>query len=296
MKNIILRQNSFFSISIFLSLLSSPVLSHPGQVNEHGMGHALLSTGHVAPLVMIGAIVGILMLSRKKALMLIGNLGLFSYLFYEVFIHSIDNSLLFGLEFLLIGGFLALASWRVTYWIFKIGIMGMKSLKSMLHQSIDYINRFIKFPSVQAHCDIPCKIYDPAIAIISALSVVRLIDIIEENRSNGDKLSADYDNTITRCIQRKEEESEKLKQEIRVIWGDYFKEPQFNKFPKIHSLTHQIMILASAVKQKIDREDASQLLELVNQFSEVFWSTKGVETERKISPYPPSLSVVRPKL
>jgi nickel superoxide dismutase len=166
----------------------------------------------------------------------------------------------------------------------------------VLHQSIEYINKFIKFPSVQAHCDIPCKIYDPAIAIISALSVIRLIDIIEENRSNSDKLSADYDNTIIRCVQRKEEESEKVKQEIRIIWGDYFKEPQISEHPEIHALTHQIMILASAVKQKTSREDANQLLELVNQFSEVFWSTKGVKTERKIAPYPPSLSVVRPKL
>ena len=296
MKNFILKQKSFFPISIFLSLLSSSVLSHPGQISEHGMGHALLSTEHVSPIIIIGAIVGILMLSSKKNLMIIGNLGLFGYLLYEVFAHSVDNSLLFGLEFLLIGGFLALASWRVTYWIFRIGIVGTKSLKSALHQSIEYINKFIKFPSVQAHCDIPCKIYDPAIAIISALSVIRLIDIIEENRSNSDKVSADYDNTIIRCVQRKEEESEKVKQEIRIIWGDYFKEPQLSEYPEIHALTHQIMILASAVKQKTSREDANQLLELVNQFSEVFWSTKGVETERKIAPYPPSLSVVRPKL
>ena len=296
MKNIVLRQKIFFPISIVLSVLSSPVLSHPGQIGEHGMGHALLSIEHILPIIIIGAIVGILMLSREKTLMVIGNLGLFIYLFYEVFAHSIDYSLLFGLEFLLIGGGLALFSWRITYWISAIAIVGIQNLKSMLHQGIEYIDKFIKFPSVQAHCDIPCKIYDPAIATISALSVIRLIDIIEENRSNSDKLSADYDNTIIRCIQRKEEESEKLKQEIRIIWGDYFKEPQFIKYPEIHSLTHQIMILASAVKQKISREDACQLLELVNQFSEVFWSTKGVETERKIAPYPPSLSVVRPKL
>ena len=33
---------------------------------------------------------------------------------------------------------------------------------------------------VQAHCDIPCKIYDPATAQIAVLSVIRLLDLIAE--------------------------------------------------------------------------------------------------------------------
>ena len=34
--------------------------------------------------------------------------------------------------------------------------------------------------TVEAHCDIPCKIYDPAISQVAALSVVRLIDLLHE--------------------------------------------------------------------------------------------------------------------
>ena len=33
---------------------------------------------------------------------------------------------------------------------------------------------------VKAHCDIPCKIYDPATAQIATLSVIRLLDLIHE--------------------------------------------------------------------------------------------------------------------
>ena len=40
---------------------------------------------------------------------------------------------------------------------------------------------------VQAHCDIPCKIYDPATAQIATLSVIRLLDLIAEI---GDSTSA----------------------------------------------------------------------------------------------------------
>ena len=46
---------------------------------------------------------------------------------------------------------------------------------------ISYKEKFMfKVNKVHAHCDIPCKVYDPSIAQYAALSVVRLIDIIEE--------------------------------------------------------------------------------------------------------------------
>ncbi|MAH85330.1 MAG: superoxide dismutase, Ni [Rhodospirillaceae bacterium TMED8] len=166
----------------------------------------------------------------------------------------------------------------------------------MLHKKLELLNRIISFKDVHAHCDIPCKIYDPATALIAVLSVIRLIDIINETRDHGDHSSAEYENTIARCILRKEEESEKLKHEIRVIWGDYFKAPQFEAFPEIHNVTHQIMMVASTCKQNVTREDGEKLLELVNHFAEIFWATKDIETDRKISPYPPSLAVVYPKL
>ena len=166
-------------------------------------------------------------------------------------------------------------------------------ISKILH---NYLNNKSPFETVFAHCDIPCKIYDPSTALIATLSVIRLIDIINETRAGGDSSSAEYENTIARCVQRKEEESEKLKQEIRIIWGDYFKAPQFEAHPEIHSLTHSIMMAASSCKQNVNREDAEKLLELVNQFAEIFWATKDVKSARKVAPYPPSLPVVYPEL
>ena len=166
----------------------------------------------------------------------------------------------------------------------------------VFHKNLKFVDRFLQLPEAHAHCDIPCKIYDPSTALIAALSVIRLIDIINETRAGGDSSSADYENTIARCVQRKEEESEKLKQEIRVIWGDYFKAPQFEAHPEIHDLTHSIMMAASACKQKVNREDGEKLLDLVNQFAEIFWATKDVKSSRKVAPYPPNLPVVYPEL
>ena len=38
----------------------------------------------------------------------------------------------------------------------------------------------ISISKVQAHCDIPCKIYDPGTAQYATLSVIRLLDLINE--------------------------------------------------------------------------------------------------------------------
>ena len=42
----------------------------------------------------------------------------------------------------------------------------------------------IKIDYVNAHCDIPCKVYDPYMAQYAAISVLRLIDLIDEMPDN----------------------------------------------------------------------------------------------------------------
>ena len=125
---------------------------------------------------------------------------------------------------------------------------------------------------------------------------MRLLDIMHEaadKAGSGDLAAA---NTIARCTFRKEEEAEKVKHEVRIIWGDYFKAPQFEKHPNTHDRVHRIVLKASACKQGVARSDGEELVELVNEFAESFWATKDVATQRVTCPYPPSLSVVQPKL
>lgn len=166
----------------------------------------------------------------------------------------------------------------------------------MLHKLFENLDSLLCLPRASAHCDIPCKIYDPGAALVAALSVIRMIDIMSELEETEDGASLARTNTLVRCIQRKEEEAEKVKHEVRVIWGDYFKKPHIDAHPQIHDLAHQIMMKASACKQGTNRADAEALLELVNRFAEIFWATKNIGSERKESPYPPSLPVACPLL
>ena len=144
-----------------------------------------------------------------------------------------------------------------------------------------------------AHCDIPCKIYDPAVSLVAALSVVRLTDILLEI---GDLNSLDNQSKLARVVAQKEDEAQKVKDEVNIIWGDYFKEPQLEAFPETHEIVHGIMRLGSKCKQEVSREAAEELLQELNRFADIFWKTKGIETQRVIAPYPPALPMIVPVL
>ena len=150
----------------------------------------------------------------------------------------------------------------------------------------------VKIEEANAHCDIPCKIYDPAVVQVAALSVVRILDIISELEES----SKGNQSELARLTIEKENQARIVKDEIRIIWGDYFKDPQIEIYPNIHSLVHSIMMSGSKCKQSIDRQNGLDLVELVNEFTEAFWGTKDVKTQRVIAPYPPALEVVQPIL
>jgi len=165
----------------------------------------------------------------------------------------------------------------------------------MFYQLLDALDSRLPFSRATAHCDIPCKIYDPMPAQIAALTVIRMIDQkVEVEQSGEHDLNAQ--NKMSRLIEQKEEHAEQVKHEVRVIWGDYFKQPQFEKVPNAHELAHNVMLSGSKCKQTVDREAAVQLLAYVNEFAEGFWKTKDVATYRAICPYPPNEETVYPKL
>ena len=152
----------------------------------------------------------------------------------------------------------------------------------------------MKIEEALAHCDIPCKIYDPIVIQIAALTVVRIIDIIEEKKLDSSKPEDCAE--LARLTLEKENQARIVKDETRIIWGDYFKDPQIEAFPDIHSLVHSIMLQGSKCKQSLARENAEKLVSIVNEFSEIFWKTKEVETSRVTAPYPPALEMVVPNL
>ena len=152
----------------------------------------------------------------------------------------------------------------------------------------------MKIKEARAHCDIPCAVYDPAVSQYAALSVLRFLDLIAEM---PDSIESKKDLAhLTRLVQQKEEHAAEVKDAVRTIWGDYFKEPHMEKYPEIHDLAHSIMMTASKCKQDIDRQNGVDLVDKVNRFAEIFWATKDIATETKKSLNPPHIDLIVPVL
>ena len=157
----------------------------------------------------------------------------------------------------------------------------------------------IGFETAYAHCDYPCGIYDPHLAQLSALTVVRMVDLMRSlpkpSAEKPDEM-LDYVHDMARAVEVKEKHAELCKHEIRIIWGDYIKPDHVKAHPELHEIVFNIMKFGGKSKQEPDREAAMKLLNEVNKFSEIFWETKGIKTKRAKAPYDPHEEVVYPQL
>ena len=120
---------------------------------------------------------------------------------------------------------------------------------------------------VQAHCDLPCGVYDPAQARIEAESIKMIIQKVGENSD------ADF---RTRAILIKEQRAELVKHHLWVLWTDYFKPPHFEKYPELHGLFNEATKLAGAsgAKGSMDADVAQKLLDKIAEIDKIFWETK----------------------
>ena len=161
------------------------------------------------------------------------------------------------------------------------------------------VDKFFPPQTVYAHCDIPCGIYDPHEAQMAAHTVLRMTNMIEELQASSVEPPFEERKRIISQIARltevKEEHAELVKHEVRVIWGDYFKDEHIKKHKEIHKLVFAIMKQASVARQNVDIKVASELLAMVQQFAGIFWQTKGRKTVKVKSGYPTEGVIVVPK-
>jgi nickel superoxide dismutase len=161
------------------------------------------------------------------------------------------------------------------------------TLPSLVGRVLETFDRVAPPSVAYAHCDIPCGIYDPHGAQIAALTVVRMVQLIQGLQKPGDGASKDEWDTYTMQISRysavKEEHAKLCEHEIIVLWTDYFKPEHLEKHANLHDVVWKTAKLTSTVKQQITMDAAQQLLSGCQQIAEIFWDTKGVKTKRQAS-------------
>lgn len=83
-----------------------------------------------------------------------------------------------------------------------------------------------------------------------------------------------FKNSLMRMIWTKEEHARKCKEELLILWTDYFKPEHLEKFPDLHDIFWKAAKLCSYNKQHVDEEKAQELLDSVTHIAEIFEKSK----------------------
>ena len=135
--------------------------------------------------------------------------------------------------------------------------------------TLSTLKRLSPVREAEAHCDIPCGIYDPISAKIAAQTVLKMVMRIQAlDQPAGDSFS--------RYVAVKEQHAELVKHEVDILWHDYFKPEHLEKHPDLHTTVWNTTKLASTNKQKVDLDAAKSLVDSVDKIAEIYWATKGV--------------------
>ncbi len=150
----------------------------------------------------------------------------------------------------------------------------------MLDKWLRLFNRLFPAPTVSAHCDGPCGVYDPCSARVAAeavLSMTKKLLALEPPAAGDRAAQLAYHNTFARYTAIKEEQAHLCKTELLVLWTDFFKPTHLEQFPDLHDTFWQAAKLCSACKHEVDLEKAQALMQAVEKIHHMFWKAKNRE-------------------
>lgn len=141
----------------------------------------------------------------------------------------------------------------------------------MLQNAIAKLALALPAEKVSAHCDGPCGVYDPASARIAAEAALSMTKKLLDAGPASD-LAAQ--NTQSRFVAIKEQQAHIAKEELLVLWTDYFKPPHLEAYPDLHTKFWNAAKLCSAVKVEVSLEKAEALMAAIKEIDTIFWATK----------------------
>ncbi|MGC6418240.1 MAG: superoxide dismutase, Ni [Bradymonadia bacterium] len=148
----------------------------------------------------------------------------------------------------------------------------------MLKKLVSALERVQPATQVDAHCDGPCGVYDPASARIAAEAAVsmtkKIVGLQVPDASDAGAMAA-YLNTLSRYVAIKEEQAHLAKEELLVLWTDYFKPHHLEAYPQLHTTFWTAAKLCSAVKVEVSTQHAQELMDAIKEIHTIFWATKG---------------------
>src|SRR5436853_5740620 len=128
--------------------------------------------------------------------------------------------------------------------------------------------------TVEAHCDLPCGIYDPDQARVEVESCLKI-----------DQKYADSKDEVyrQRAVLIKEQRAELAKHHLDVLWSDWYKPEKHDaKFPQLKDALKTAVTQGSKVKASVDLADAQKFLDLIDKVDQI-WEKAGGPQETRVA-------------
>lgn len=126
---------------------------------------------------------------------------------------------------------------------------------------------------VYAHCDVPCGIYETDTMSHAAATCKRMVEKYLEIGEVDDE-DPESMNTAIRCVVTKEKHAQKCKDELYLLWSDYFKPEHLEVFPNLHDTFWQATKQCGKVKQTMSLDECDKLITLVHDIAHMFADSK----------------------
>jgi len=139
------------------------------------------------------------------------------------------------------------------------------------------LNRISPATTANAHCDGPCGVYDPASARIAAeavLSMTKKLLALDVPDASDKAAYVKYHNTFSRYVSIKEQQAHLAKEELLVLWTDFFKPHHLEANPEIHDIFWKAAKTCSYCKVELSLQHAQELMGYIEQIHGIFWGVK----------------------
>ena len=127
------------------------------------------------------------------------------------------------------------------------------------------------FKPVQAHCDGPCGHYETDTlkhAAVTCRKVMEKILALPDDDEHPTKQQ------YIRYTMIKDKHAQACKQQVYVLWSDYFKAAHYEKYPELMNQLYALAQLSSQARQTVDTVVADDLIAACEALDKIFRQTQ----------------------
>jgi nickel superoxide dismutase len=129
----------------------------------------------------------------------------------------------------------------------------------------------LSIKTAYAHCDVPCGIYETDSMRHAAATCKKMVEKALELKDLED---LEHQNQFLRTVMYKEEHAKKAKEQLYLLWSDYFKPEHLDRFPDLHQKFWLAAKQCGKVKQTVSVEECDKLVSLIDEIAAMFAESK----------------------